>query len=380
MELVLTEDQELLAKTAADFVTEHSPVARMRKLRDTKDAVGFSRPLWKQMAELGWVGIPFPEEHGGAGLGFAELVVVLEALGRTLAPEPFLSTVLLGGQALLLGGSAEQKKAWLPKLVAGDAIVTLAHQEAKSRYDLRQIEARAEKAGAGWRIAGEKIQVLDGHVADAIVVAARTSGSAGDARGITLFLVKAGAPGLGVTRQWRVDSRNAALVTLSGVEVVAADVVGEVDAGGELLERVVDRATIGLCAEMLGGMLQAAEDTFRYLKERVQFGVPIGSFQALKHRAARMYIELELARSAVMAVARAADEGSDELPKLVSLAKARCSDAYVLITNEAVQMFGGVGMTDEYDVGFYMKRARAAEMTFGDAAFHRDRWARLSGY
>jgi len=380
VELVLTEDQELLAKTAADFVTEHSPVARMRKLRDTKDAVGFSRPLWKQMAELGWVGIPFPEEHGGAGLGFAELVVVLEALGRTLAPEPFLSTVLLGGQALLLGGSAEQKKAWLPKLVAGDAIVTLAHQEAKSRYDLRQIEARAEKAGAGWRIAGEKIQVLDGHVADAIVVAARTSGSAGDARGITLFLVKAGAPGLGVTRQWRVDSRNAALVTLSGVEVVAADVVGEVDAGGELLERVVDRATIGLCAEMLGGMLQAAEDTFRYLKERVQFGVPIGSFQALKHRAARMYIELELARSAVMAVARAADEGSDELPKLVSLAKARCSDAYVLITNEAVQMFGGVGMTDEYDVGFYMKRARAAEMTFGDAAFHRDRWARLSGY
>jgi len=380
VELVLTEDQELLAKTAADFVTEHSPVARMRKLRDTKDAVGFSRPLWKQMAELGWVGIPFPEEHGGAGLGFAELVVVLEALGRTLAPEPFLSTVLLGGQALLLGGSAEQKKAWLPKLVAGDAIVTLAHQEAKSRYDLRQIEARAEKAGAGWRIAGEKIQVLDGHVADAIVVAARTSGSAGDARGITLFLVKAGAPGLGVTRQWRVDSRSAALVTLSGVEAVAADVVGEVDAGGELLERVVDRATIGLCAEMLGGMLQAAEDTFRYLKERVQFGVPIGSFQALKHRAARMYIELELARSAVMAVARAADEGSDELPKLVSLAKARCSDAYVLITNEAVQMFGGVGMTDEYDVGFYMKRARAAEMTFGDAAFHRDRWARLSGY
>jgi acyl-CoA dehydrogenase len=380
MDLVLTEDQDLLSKTAADFVAEHSPVSRFRKLRDTRDATGFSRELWKEMAGLGWVGIPFPEEFGGAGLGFAELAVVLEQLGRKLAPEPFLSTVLLGGQALLLGGSDAQKKEWLPRLVSGDAILSVAYQEAKSRYDLRHVTTKAEKAGDGWTLTGEKIQVLDAHVADALVVAARTAGGETDAEGITLFLLRKGAPGLSVERQSRVDSRNAGLVRLAGVRVGPVDVVGEVGRGGALLERVVDRASAGLCAEMLGSMQQAAEDTFAYLKTRVQFGVPIGSFQALKHRAAKMYIELELARSCVMAAVRAVDANDEDLERLVSLAKARCSDAGVLIANEAVQMHGGVGMTDEYDVGFYMKRARVAEMTFGDATWHRDRFARLSGY
>jgi acyl-CoA dehydrogenase len=380
VELLLSEDQELLAKTANDFVAEHSPVSRMRKLRDTKDPVGFSRALWKQMAELGWVGIPFPESVGGAGLGFAELAPVLEALGRKLAPEPFLSTVLLGGQAVLLGGNESQQKEWLAPLVNGDCILTLAHQEAKSRYDLARVTTRAEKAGDGWRLTGEKVQVLDGHVADAFVVAARTSGGTTDAKGVTLFLVRGGAKGLDVTRQSRVDARNAAILKLSGVTVGAGDALGSVDEGFALLERVVDRAMVGLCAEMLGSMQQAADDTFQHLKTRVQFGVPIGSFQALKHRAARMYIELELSRSTVMAAARAVDENAADLPKLASLVKARCSEAGIQIANEAIQMFGGVGMTDEYDIGFYLKRARVAEITFGDAAFHRDRWARLSGY
>jgi alkylation response protein AidB-like acyl-CoA dehydrogenase len=380
VELILTEDQELLAKTAVDFVAEHSPVSRVRKLRDTKDPVGFSRELWKQMAELGWLGIPFPESVGGAGMGFAELVVVLEALGRTLAPEPFLSTVLLGGQALRLGGSEAQQKEWLSPLVNGDCILTVAYQEPRSRYDLNRVATRAEKSGGGWHLSGEKIQVLDGHVADGLVVVARTSGGEGDPRGITLFLVRKGTPGLEITRQWRVDSRNAALVKLSRVAVGPSDVIGAVDEGAELFEKVVDRATVGLCSEMLGSMEEAAATTFKYLKTRVQFGAPIGSFQALKHRAARMYIELELSRSTVMAAARAVDEDHPELPKLASLVKARCSDAGILIANEAVQMHGGVGMTDEYDVGFYLKRARVAEITFGDASHHRERWARLSGY
>ncbi|HTF36280.1 MAG TPA: acyl-CoA dehydrogenase family protein [Myxococcota bacterium] len=380
MELILTEDQELLAKTVADFVSEHSPVSRIRKLRDTKDPVGFSQELWKQMAELGWLGIPFPESVGGAGLGFAELAVVLEALGRTLAPEPFLSTVLLGGQALRLGGTEAQQKEWLSPLVNGDCLLTAAYQEPQSRYDLRSVATRAEKRGDGWRLSGEKIQVLDGHVADALVVVARTAGGERDARGITLFLVRKGTPGLEITRQSRVDSRNAALLKLSGVGVGPSDVIGAVDEGGDLFEKVVDRAMVGLCAEMLGSMEEAAATTFKYLKTRVQFGVPIGSFQALKHRAARVYIELELSRSTVMAAVRAVDEGHPELPKLASLVKARCSDAGILIANEAVQMHGGVGMTDEYDVGFYLKRARVAEITFGDAPHHRERWAQLSGY
>jgi len=380
VQLALTEDQELLAKTAADFVAERSPVARVRQLRDANDPDGFSRALWKEMAELGWVGIPFPEAYGGAGMGLAELAVVLEALGRTLAPEPFLSSTLLAGQALLLGGSDAQKKDLLPPLVAGEKLLTLAFQEARSRYDLRRVETQAERAGEGWRLTGEKIQVLDGAAADALIVSARSAGAAGDAAGITLFLVPGDAKGLSRVRQQRVDSRGAALVKLEGVTLGAASVVGAPGTGGDLLESVVDRATVGLCAEMLGSMAQAFERTLTYLKQRIQFGVPIGSFQALKHRAAQCFIEIELARSTVMAAARAVDAGEADAARLVSLAKARCSDAGVLIANEALQMHGGIGMTDEHDIGFYLKRARVAELTFGDAAFHRDRWARLSGY
>ena len=377
MDLVLTEDQALIAKTAADFVREKSPVARMRALRDANDTAGFSRALWKEMAELGWVGLAFPEAHGGAGLGFAELAVVLEELGRALAPEPFLGTVLLGGQALLLAGSEAQKQAWLPRICAGDALVTLAHQEARSRYEVHHVETRAERSGAGWTLRGEKIQVLEGHVAVALLIPARTSGAVGDASGISLFLVPKGAAGVTTTRQSRVDSRSAALVKLDGA---AGELVGAEGQAGALLARVIDRATIGLCAEMLGGMQQAFALTVEHLKTRKQFDVPIGSFQALKHRAADVFIELELARSVVMAAARAVDEDDAEIARLASLAKAKCSDAYVLAANEGVQMFGGVGMTDEYDIGLYLKRARAAELTFGDAAFHRARWASLGGY
>jgi acyl-CoA dehydrogenase len=380
MQLVLSEDQELLAKTAADWVREHSPVARVRKLRDASDPLGYSRDLWKQMAELGWVGIVFPEEYGGAGMGFADLAVVQEQLGRTLAPEPFLSTALLAGQALLLGGSDAQKQAWLPRVCAGDAVLALAQQEARGRYDPFRVATRAQPSGAGFRLDGEKHQVLDAAGADALVVAARTAGGERDAAGITLFVVPKGTPGVAITPQTRIDHRSAAIVKLDGVQVAAEAVVGGVGQGGPLLAQAIDRATVGLCAEMLGAAEQVFADTVQYLKTRQQFGVPIGSFQALKHRAAKVFMELELARSAVMAVARSLDAGEADFEKLVSLAKARCSDAFVLAANEAVQMFGGVGMTDEYDVGFYIKRARVAEMTFGDAAWHRERWARLGGY
>ena len=380
MQLVLTEDQELLAKTAADFVSERSPVARLRALRDSGDPDGFSRELWKEMAELGWVGIPFPESLGGAEMGLGELAVVLEALGRTLAPEPFLSTVLLGGPLLLRGGSDALQQRWVSALIRGEALLALAQQEPRSRYDLRFVSTRAERSGSGWRLSGEKIQVIDGVSADAFIVVARSAGAERDPDGITLFLVEKDAAGLRLGRQHRVDSRNAALLHLDGVSVDAAAMVGAEGRGGDLLEEVVDFATVGLCAEMLGGMSEAFDRTIAYLKAREQFGVPIGSFQALKHRAAELFIEIELCRSAVMAAARALDEGASGAKQLVSLAKARCSEAFVQVGNEAVQMHGGIGMTDEHDIGFYMKRARVAATTFGDAAFHRDRWARLTGY
>jgi acyl-CoA dehydrogenase len=379
-QLVLSEDQELLAKTATDFVAERSPLARIRELRDADDALGYSRKLWKEMAELGWVGIPFPEAFGGAGMGLAELAVVLEPLGRTLAPEPFVSCVLLAGQALLRAGSDAQRKAWLPKLVSGDAVLALAYQEKNSRYELSRVATRATKKGAGVSLRGEKTAVLGGAGADAYIVSARSDGGDADASGISLFLVPANAKGLRVERQVRVDGRNACILHLEDVEVAADAWVGSAGGGAKVLEEVVDLATAGLCAEMLGSMAEAFERTLHYLKNRVQFGVPIGSFQALKHRAATLFVEIELCRSAVMAAVRALDAGDADAARLVSLAKARCSDAAILVANEAIQMHGGIGMTDEHEIGFFLKRARVAELTFGDAAWHRARWARLCGY
>jgi len=380
MQFSLSEEQELLRQSTAAFVRDHSSLRRIRALRDNRDADGFSRDLWKQMADLGWLGIIFPPEYGGLGLGLRDLAVVLEELGRGLMPEPLLSCVLLGGQIIWRGGSAEQREAVLPALIAGDLLLALAYQEPDSRYDATRVTTRAERAGGGWRLHGEKRFVIDGHVADQMVVSARTSGTVGERDGITLFLIDPRTPGIRVRRQWMVDNRTAAIVELDGVAAEAANMLGEVGRGAALLADVLDRATIGLCAEMLGSMAQAFTMTVEYLKTRKQFGVPIGSFQALKHRAAKMFIEVELARSAVMAAAAAADEGSPKLAEIVSIAKARCADGFALIGNESVQMHGGIGMTDEHDIGFFLKRARVAEMTFGDAAFHRQRYAELHGY
>jgi acyl-CoA dehydrogenase len=380
MQFALTDEQQLLRESAAAFVRDNSSLRRIRALRDSRDADGFSRDLWTQMAELGWLGIVFPETYGGLGLGHKELALVLEELGKGLMPEPLLSSVLLGGTAVGLGGSEAQRAALLPPLIAGNLLLALAYQERQSRYDLGHVATRAERAGDGWRLSGEKSMVLDGHVADRLVVSARSSGSERERDGITLFLLDADAPGITVTRQWPVDGRNAAIIRFEATPVAPADVLGPVGGGAALLADVVDRATAGLCAEMLGGMEAAFSMTLDYLKTRQQFGVPIGSFQALKHRAAVMFTELELARSAVLAAAMAIDESNPRAAEFVSVAKARCSDTFMLIGNEGVQMHGGIGMTDEHDIGFFLKRARAAEICFGDAAHHRDRFAALQGY
>jgi alkylation response protein AidB-like acyl-CoA dehydrogenase len=380
MDLVLSDEQTLLQETAREFVNKNSSLRRIRALRDNGDALGYSRDLWGEMAQLGWLGIPFPEAYGGVGLGYTDLMVVLEEAGRGLLPEPLLSAISLGGSALALGGTPQQQQAMLPGLIAGNLLVTVAYQESRSRYSPTVVETRAERAGNGWTLRGEKIQVPDLFGSDRVIVSARTAGGVADAHGITLFVLEGQAPGVGIERQWRIDSRNAGCLRLDQVTVGPEHVVGEVDEGISLLGAVLDRATAGLCAEMLGSMQAAFDMTLEYLKTRVQFGVPIGSFQALKHRAAKMFIETELSRSVVLAAHKAIDEGSPEAPKLVSAAKTRCSDALVLIGNEMVQMHGGIGMTDEHDTGFFLKRARVAEMTFGDGQYHRDRFAALNGY
>jgi acyl-CoA dehydrogenase len=380
MPLALTEDQALLARTANEFVAASAPIARLRKLRDTRDERGYALDRLARMAELGWTAIPFSEQDGGLGMGFAELVLVTEAMGRGLVPEPLIPSIALAGRAIALGGSAQLKAQWLAPAIAGAKVLALAHTPRRGRFDLTHAPFRAAPAPGGFRLTGQATQVWGGHLADAYVVAARASGQDGDRAGIALFAVPAATPGVTSERQVRVDSLNAAQVTLDDVAVDGGAALGAIGDGHALLARVVDEATVALTGEMLGGMAEALDRTLTYLRERRQFGVAIGSFQALKHRAARLYIELELSRSAVMAAARALDDRSADAAQLVSLAKARLSDAYCLIVNEAVQMHGGIGMTDEHDIGLFMKRARASEMTFGDAAHHRDRFATLAGY
>ncbi len=382
MSFVLTEEQTALQRAAREFANERVPTTHLRALRDGNDAIGLSRERWTEMAELGWPGIVLPEEHGGLGLGFAELGLVLQALGRTLAPHAFLSTVVLSGSAIALGSDARQKHEHLPKIASGERLFAFAHEE-RRRHARHHIATRAvasREANGGFRIDGEKSFVLDGHVADMFVVVARTSGDVDAREGLTLFLVKKTLPGVTTQRLSVVDARNAARVHLAGVEVARADVLGHVGRGVEILDRVLDRATIALAAEMLGGIEEAFERTLAHLKTRRQFGVPIGSFQALKHRAAYMFCEIELSRSIVMEALRAIDANRDDVPMLASAAKARLSDVFLQVAGEAVQMHGGVGVTDELDIGLFLKRARVAQLTLGDAAHHRDRFARLGGY
>jgi acyl-CoA dehydrogenase len=379
MALTLSDEQEVLQATVRDFLHANAPVAHLRELRDRHDPIGFSRSLWTRIAELGWVGVVLPEEYGGSGLGYAELGIVMEECGRTLVPEPFLSTVVLGASTLLLGGSEDLKRKILPGVCSGDTILTLAHQET-GRFAPYTVSTRAERSDGGFRLDGIKTFVLDGHVADYLIVVARTSEAPGDRGGLTLLLVPASSRGLSVERTLMVDSRNAATVRLEGVSVPASHVLGMVDEGAQLLDPVFDRGAVALSAQLLGCLTEAFERTLQYLKTRVQFGVPIGSFQALKHRAVQMYCEVELSRSIVLEALRAVDEGRADLPRLASAAKARTSDTASLVTRDAIQMHGGIGMTDDEEIGLFLKRARAAELTLGDSVYHRDRFALVSGY
>jgi alkylation response protein AidB-like acyl-CoA dehydrogenase len=379
MPLVLSEEQELLENTAAEFLAERSPVGHLRELRDSRDETGFSRALWKEMAELGWAGILLPEAYGGAELGLAELGVVLEQSGRTLSPYPFLSTAVFGASALVQGGSEAQQQAILPGVASGETLLAFAFQETP-RFSPYRIACSAKESGGGYALDGEKLLVLDGHVADQLIVAARTAGAAGERDGITLFLVDAAAKGVEITRTLMVDSRNAARIRFEGVALGKDAVLGEPDAGADLLDQLIERGTVALSAEMLGVIREVFDRTIAYLKTREQFGVLIGSFQALKHRAAEMFCEVELSRSIVLEALRAVDEERLHRERIVSAAKARCSDTAGLVTREGLQMHGGIGMTDEEEIGLFLKRAKAAELSLGDGSYHRERFARATAF
>jgi len=377
--MIMNEEHRLLAETAREFLAAKSPVAALRRLRDTRDALGYDPALWAEIVGLGWTAMVLSEEHGGLDFGYRGLGSVFESIGRNLAATPLLSTVVLGGGLLHDAGSEAQRAHWLPRVVDGSALFALALDEGP-RHDPAAVRTSARQVDGGWVLDGEKWFVLDGHIADRLLVVARSAGAAGDHGGLSLFLVDPASPGVARTRTWMVDSRNAARVTLSQVRVDAEDLIGPAHEGAGVLEATLDRARVCLAAEALGVVGEAFDRTVAYLKERVQFDVPIGSFQALQHRAARLYVEIELLRSCVAAALDALDHDSAQAALLASLAKARAADLSERALNEAVQLHGGVGVTDALDIGLFLKRGRALQQTFGDAVYHRDRWARLSGF
>src|SRR5216684_808931 len=360
MPLVLSDEQQMLRESARGYLAEQAPVAHLRKLRDSKDDTGFSRALWRGFAEMGWAGVLIAEEFGGVGLGHVEAGVLLEEMGRTLAPSPFLSTAVVAASAIGLAGSAQHKAQHLPRIAAGELV--------------------AARHANGFRLNGTKTFVIDGHVADLLIVAARTAGGIEDKQGVTLFLVDAKTPGLARERTIMVDSRNAARLSFENVDVTADAVLGEVDEGAPLLERVLSIGRAGLAAELVGAGSEAFDRTIAYLKERRQFGRAIGEFQALAHRAAQVYVDLEMARSAALKALQTMDENLDGAGPIASVAKAKAGQAAKLASQEAVQMHGGMGMTDELDIGLFMKRIRVAQELFGDVQFHADRLARMRGY
>ncbi|MCY4533513.1 MAG: acyl-CoA/acyl-ACP dehydrogenase [Gammaproteobacteria bacterium] len=376
MPLVLNEEQNMLRDAAKDFCTNNTPITQLRRLRDEKDETGFDRGTWRQMVELGWAGITIPEDVGGLGFGYMGMGVVMEECGRTLACSPLFATAVLGAGAIQHGGTEELKGELLPQVAGGELLLALALEETP-HHNPYGAKTRAEKSGDGYRVTGSKRFVLDGHVADRIVVVARSSGNAGDRDGLTLVLVERDASGVSVTRTAMVDSRNAANMEFEGAEGI---LLGEEGKGADVLDRILDAGRIVLAAEMLGGLQECFERTIDYLKIREQFGVPIGSFQALKHRAAQMFCEVELSKSVVLDALSALDEDRDDVSEMASLAKARLNDTYNLVSSEGIQMHGGIGMTDEHEIGFFLKRSRVCEHTLGNSAFHRDRYGVLQGY
>jgi alkylation response protein AidB-like acyl-CoA dehydrogenase len=379
MAFVLTEEQQMLRDSAKAFAEEKLPIAQLRALRAKDGVEGFDRAAWKDMAELGFAGVLVPEEFGGSGFGYVGLGQVLEAQGRTLAATPLLSTALIGASALTMYGSDQQKAEHLPKIASGELLTALAVDEG-AHHDPDHILLSAKPGGVGYELTGEKRYVVDGAAADILIVAARTSGEPGDATGVTLFLVPGGASGVTRAGLKTLDAHPAANIRFDRVTVNAEAVLGPVGGGRDILVALLDRARIGLAAEMLGASDAAFEMTSDYLKVRKQFGQLIGSFQSLQHRAAIMFTELELTRSCVAAALEALDGGGNAVTELASLAKARAAETLHLVSNETVQMHGGIGMTDAHDSGLYMKRARVLEALYGGESFHRDRYARLHGF
>lgn len=379
MSLILNEEQSMLLESASDFLTTESPVSQLRQLRDTADATGFSPALWKQFADMGFSGVLVPESLGGMGLGYIEAGIVMEQIGRNLSASPFLASNVVATAALLHGGTPAQQEIWLPRLVNGGAIATLAVEE-RTKHCPSHIALSATPTANGFILHGCKTFVLESPVVDLLIVAARRAGEPGDREGITLFLVDAKAEGVDLERTVMADAHNAGRARFNHVKVTSEDVLGPVDGGWATLSAALNAGRAAAAAELLGLADEAFARTVQYLKERKQFDRLIGEFQALQHRAAQLYCELEITRAAVAKALSQLDSDPSNADESIAIAKARAGRTATLAVQEAVQMHGGMGMTDEFDLGFFMKRARVLQELFGDANYHLKQLAQMRGY
>lgn len=379
MKLILTEEEQFLKDTAKSFAEERSPITHFRSLRDMSDPMLWDKNIWNEMSKLGWPGIMIPEEFGGSNFGLSGICVVLQECAKTLTPSPLFASGVLGAYAINNYGTKEQKEKYLPLIASGELTTSVAVDESSHHnpYDSVLI---AKKSSDEYILSGKKNFVIDGTSSDLLIVLARTSGKKGDLTGLTLFLVDPTNEGIDRIKLEMADSRNYANIIFDNVKISSKNILGDIEAGGEAIDDVLDIGRIAMSAEMLGNSEAAFETTLDYLKQRKQFGVLIGSFQALQHRAAEMFCEIELTKSSVIAAMRAADERSNDVQRLSSLAKTVAGETLHLVSNEAIQMHGGIGVTDEYDIGFFLKRARVAEQIFGSAKFHTERYANLSGF
>ncbi len=379
MAMVLNEEQLMIRDSAAGFLAEKASLSHLRELRDSASEQGYDPQVWREMVDMGWAGIAIAEEFGGLGFGYTGLGLVLEQAGRNLSASPLQSTVLVAATLIAELGSQAQKEALLPAIAAGESLVTLALQEGAHHAPL-QTALSAAKEGENYILNGRKVMVLDAHVVASFIVIARTGGASGDEQGLSAFLVDATADGVNIERSVMVDFRNAGSVTFENVSVSSDSLLGAANEAWAGLNRTLDIANIGLASELLGLSLETYERTLEFLKERKQFGRLIGSFQGLQHRAAELFAELELARSIVLQALQAIDEGAEDISVHASAAKAKLCEVAQRATNEGIQMHGGIGMTDEHEIGFFIKRARVAQHLFGDYNYHLDRFALLSGF
>lgn len=375
MSFLLNEEQALLSDSARTFLSDQSPVSRQRELRDTGAPLGFSPELWAEAVELGWTAAVLPESAGGLDVGYAGLGAIFDAMGRHLASLPLLSHTVLAGELISRSGDVQQQARWLPLVLSGEQRIALALDESQLHLPAGAFKTSARAHADGWILNGDKWFVIDGIGARWFIVAASLEGS----DDTTLFMVDSEADGVSVQALRMADSRNHARVTLDQVQLPGDSRLASGEAL-DALEAALDRARVCLAAEAHGIVREAFERTVAYLKERVQFDVAIGSFQALQHRVARLYAEIELLDSCVRGALAAIDANDPELPVLASLAKAKASDLCEKVLNEAVQLHGGIGVTDEFDLGLFLKRARVIQQSLGDALFHRDRYARLKGF